>query len=236
MDFPHIQEIFEQQGGRFLTSSAVLEKKVSQCRTLIFDWDGVFHAGTKSHSGHSTFSEADSMAINMLRFGIFLQTGEMPKTVIVTGEANVSAQSFAKREHFDAVFFNSKDKLVALEYLKEEFGVKASESAFFFDDILDLSLAKRVGIRFLMGRKGNPLFNEYVSEHQLADYITAQAGGQHGIREASELALGMMERFVETTEKRMDFHPDYSSYWNSRQAQTTRYFRLEGKEVTEILE
>ncbi len=234
MDFPHIQEIFEQQGGRFLTSSAVLEKKMSQCNALIFDWDGVFHSGTKSHAGQSTFSEADSMAINMLRFGMYLQTGKMPKTVIITGESNVSAQNFARREHFDAVFFNAKDKTAALAHLEQNYSVEASNTAFFFDDILDLSLAERVGLRFLMGRKGNPLFNEYVIQNHLADYITAQAGGQHGIREAAELSLGLMERFVETTEKRKDFHEDYAAYWAQRQSQPTKFYRVEGKVVSEV--
>ncbi len=231
MDFPHIQEIFEQQGGRFLTSSAVLEKNLKKIKVLVFDWDGVFHAGAKDHNGQSSFSEVDSMAINMLRFGLTLYSGKLPSSIIVTGESNVSGRQFAQREHFDAVFYNAKDKTVALDFICREHGVSEDEVLFVFDDILDLKVAKRVGVRFLMGRPGNPLFNYYVEQHHLADYISAQAGGSHGIREICELSLGLLEKYDETVTKRMEFSGDYSDYWKRRQGVETQFFSVENQIV-----
>jgi 3-deoxy-D-manno-octulosonate 8-phosphate phosphatase (KDO 8-P phosphatase) len=224
-----ITRIFEDHGGQFVTPLRVLAAKAHKINTLIFDWDGVFHSGQKDQLGQSGFSEVDSMGVNMLRFGIFLQTGKVPFTAIFTGESNPTAQAFAKREHFDMVVLQAKDKWSVFEKVKSNNNLKTAETAFFFDDILDLSLAREVELRFVLRRQANPLFSQYVVKNKLADYGTAHEGGQHGLREACEVFLAAIGKFEDTLTQRTQMSEAYQTYWALRNKQETQI--LEAKSL-----
>jgi len=234
MTFSDIQKIYEQTGGEFITPPVVLSKKLKKVKALIFDWDGVFHAGQKTADGFSTFSEVDSMGLNMLRLGFYLEHGNIPVTAIITGENNKTAFGFAKREHLDAVFFKIKNKKEALDYILKKHGLKADEVLFVFDDILDLSAVKMAGVNFLMGRTANPMFVNYCKKHKLADYQSGNDGGNHGVREISELTLSLIRRFDETLENRVDFTKTYQKYWSSRNKIDTHFFTIADKGVEKV--
>lgn len=201
-----------------------MKDKLAKIRAILFDWDGVFHAGHKNESKMSSFSEADSMGVNMLRFGFWLQNGEMPLTAIISGENNTTAKYWAEREHLDATFSSAKNKVEILALMKERHNINPDEVMFVFDDILDLSLAKEVGHRVMINRKANPLFIEYCRENKMYDFLTNCDGGNHGVREACELTLDAMGRFEETIEKRIAFSGDYLSYNTERLSLPTTHF------------
>ena len=227
---------YQQLGGVFITPPSVLTQKLSKIKALIFDWDGVFNNGGKTHSIGSGFSEVDSMAINMLRFSLWLKNtnGERIKTVVITGENNGTAFSFAKREGFDAVYFQMKDKTKALAHFCSTNGLQPDEVAFFFDDILDLSLAEKVGVRFQMKRTTGIAFNEFVAATKLADYATAGDGANYGVREACELSMILNASFDEVVNKRMAFEGEYSTFIAQRNAVTTTFWIMKGLEVTAV--
>ena len=137
-----VEGIFVNIGGDFTSAPIVIQEKLQKAKAIIFDWDGVFNSGQKSENSPSGFSEGDAMGINMLRFSFFLKYGFVPPIFIVTGEKNPTAIKLAKREHFEGVFFNLKNKIEVLPFLKDRFEVRSEECIFVFDDILDLSLAK----------------------------------------------------------------------------------------------
>ncbi|WP_281613524.1 phosphatase [Flammeovirga sp. SubArs3] len=222
------EELFIEGGGVFVTPSSSLIQQLKKVKGLIFDWDGVFNGGVKGGAMPSPFSEVDSMGVNMLRFGYFLEHGEIPFTAIVTGEYNEAAFKWAKREHFDAVCYLVKDKVKVLPLVDEMSGVKAEEILFCFDDILDISLAREVGSRFMVGRSGSPLFTEYCRMNGHCDYITGNSGSNNAIREISEVALCLLDRFDETIDKRVDFEGEYAKYIKMRNEIETKYFKNEG--------
>ncbi|PKP39836.1 MAG: phosphatase [Bacteroidetes bacterium HGW-Bacteroidetes-15] len=212
----NVQKLFESNGGVFRTSSAKLSEKLKGIKALLFDWDGVFHSGSKSEDQISSFSEADSMGINMLRFAYYLRNQQIPYSAIVTGENNPTAQFFAQREHFDAVFSGAKDKSLVLEKIVAQNKLKPEEILFVFDDILDLSVAKQVGVRMMIHRKAGVLLNNYTQKNQLFDYKTATEGNRHGIREVCELSLGLLDQFDNVIEERMNFTQTYQTYISLR--------------------
>lgn len=212
----NLQKLFESYGGVFRTSSAKLSEKLKGIKALLFDWDGVFHSGSKSEDQISSFSEADSMGINMLRFAYYLRNQQIPYSAIVTGENNPTAQFFAQREHFDAVFSGAKDKSLVLEKIVAQNKLKPEEILFVFDDILDLSVAKQVGVRMMIHRKAGVLLNNYAQKNQLFDYKTATEGNRHGIREVCELSLGLLDQFDKVIEERMNFTQTYQTYISLR--------------------
>ena len=65
-------KVFENNGGKFLISEALLISNLSRIKAFIFDWDGVFTNGEKDHELQSRFNEVDSMGTNLLRFSFFL--------------------------------------------------------------------------------------------------------------------------------------------------------------------
>jgi 3-deoxy-D-manno-octulosonate 8-phosphate phosphatase (KDO 8-P phosphatase) len=222
MHYSDAEAGFAASGGLFVSPMLQMAQKAKDVNTLIFDWDGVFHEGQKDSAGSSRFSEVDSMGVNMLRFGLFLQNGVLPFTAILTGENNPTAQAFAKREHFDLMVYQAKDKKSVFERLAISENLHAQQAAFFFDDILDLGLAREVGVRFYLLRKANPMLNQYVFQHKMADYASGSSGGQHGLRECCEVMLAAMKQFQATLEHRAQMSPVYLDYWEQRNQRETK--------------
>lgn len=220
------EALFTKHGGYFKESPVILSQKLFEIRAFLFDWDGVFNDGRKSESSSSDFSESISMGINMLRFSTYLKHGYNPLVYIITGEQNPSANYLANREHFDGVFYKVKHKIDALNYLKDVHSLQNENFGFFFDDILDLSLAKIVGFRGMIQNNATPLFTDYVKQNGLADYITANSGGQNGLREACELILALNGNFEETIQNRIEFSAQYKSYLEQRSTIRTAFFTV----------
>ncbi len=212
----NIQTQFEEIGGFFITPVEELKQKLSKIKAFIFDWDGVFNNGSKVSNEGSSFAEPDAMGVNMLKLDYWLRNGQLPATFIVTGEENKSAQFLAKREHMNAAFFKCKFKVRALDRICKENNLKPEEIAFFFDDILDVELARSVGASFQINRKANPLFNQFLVDHKSCDYRTGSLGGNGGVREVCELIIGLVGSLSNAIETRIEFSGDYTKYLNQR--------------------
>src|SRR5690242_11310539 len=122
--------IFTELGGKFCRPFAEIKNQAGKIKAYIFDWDGVFNDGTKVGQSGSPFSEVDAMGTNMLRFGHWLKHKALPAVAVITGEENPSAQFLVQREHFQAIYFKTANKLVALEHFLKTNGLKADEVAF----------------------------------------------------------------------------------------------------------
>jgi len=221
-------------GGYFRETPSRLSHKLFDIKGFLFDWDGVFNNGRKSESSTSTFSEGNSMGINMLRFSFYLKHGFNPKIFIVTGEKNPTAFKLAEREHFDGAFFNVKHKPEVLPLLLDSCEIEAGKWGFFYDDILDLSLAEVVGFRCMIKNLAAPLLEEQVKTSGLADYITYHDGGGNGLREACELLIGLNGNYEETVQNRMEFSSEYQSYLKNRRNITPSFYTHDGKGFTAI--
>ena len=212
----NIEDIFISQGGNFVVPPSLISEKLSGIKAFIFDWDGVFNDGFKRDNLGSPFSEADSMGLNMLRFSYYLKYNFIPKIFIITGENNQPALTLSNREAFAGVFLNVKNKIQALDMICQEHALLAEEVAFSFDDILDLSLAEKAGLRFMVKRSASPLLTQMVIKESWVDYVTANEGGNHAVREISELVIGLNGNFGTVVNERVKFSNTYSSYLSER--------------------
>ncbi|NJO89089.1 MAG: hypothetical protein HC831_09130 [Chloroflexia bacterium] len=140
----------------------------------------------------------------------------------------------AEREHFNHIYFNFKNKAVAFEHLLETFNLKPEEVAFCFDDILDFPITKRCGLKFMVSRKGSPLFNQYAIEKGYVDYISGQQGGNFAIREITELILGLLNQYNRALDERSAFSKDYSDYLKQRNSPGTKKFVFKEDEIRQI--
>ncbi len=214
---------FAELGGIFLADVGDLSSRIASVRALVFDWDGVFNLGVKTQGAGSSFSEADSMGTNMLRYGLWRRDGLLPVAAIITGADNPTAEGFAKREHFQAVFRGIANKRMAIEKLCNLHGLEQSQVACVFDDINDLGMAAECGARFLVRRAASPLLQDFAARNDLCDYITAAEGDRFAVRECTELMLGLMVAFDEVVRSRSAYDDDYRKYFSARQAIETEH-------------
>lgn len=228
----NIKTLFTDHGGQFITPIEEIQEKLKKIKAYIFDWDGVFNSGVKGESKSSNYSEIDAMGTNMLRLGYWLANNkELPMVSIITGESNKIAVYLAEREHFNHVYFNVKNKAAAFDHLLDAFNLKPEAVAFIFDDILDLTITKRCGLRFMAGRKGSPLFNAYAVKNDHADYITGQDGGHYAVREISELILGLQGQYDQALNERIAFGQNYADYLAQRNAAPVKKFVFENNQI-----
>lgn len=201
--------------GDLIIPADELRIKLENIKALVFDWDGIFNSGEKGQVP-STFNEIDSMGVNMLRFGYSMMSGKNPIAAIVTGARNETAIQWAQREHLHAVYLNVKHKEDVIPKLKASHGITEDEILFVFDDIHDLSLAKRSGIRILVQNPGASKFVDYCRRMKYFDYMTANRGNDNAVREISEMILDQIGMFEKTIEYRAEFNDTYQAYLQKR--------------------
>ena len=203
---------------RFLRSSADLAIRLHNIRAVLFDWDGVFNDGWKDLDGGSPFSEVGSMGVNMLRFALWLRNGVNPPAAVITGQINPHAEKFVKRERFHALYMGFINKPDAFQQFLQDNVLKPEQVAFFFDDAIDLPVAKRCGLRVMIGRNTGKLFTEHVVARGDVDIITEHSGGENGLREATEAVMGLMGSFDNVFDQRAAYTSDYQRYLKERNA------------------
>lgn len=203
---------------RFLHEPAELQRRAKHIKAVLFDWDGVFNDGWKDLDGGSPFSEVGSMGVNMLRFALWLRNGVNPPAAVITGQLNPHAERFVQREKFHALYMGFINKAGAFDEFLRAHQLKPEEVAFFFDDALDLPLAQQCGLRVLIGRKAGQLFTAHVIARGDADIVTANSGGENGLREGTEAVIELLGNFGEVFDQRAAFSDTYQRYLQERNA------------------
>jgi 3-deoxy-D-manno-octulosonate 8-phosphate phosphatase (KDO 8-P phosphatase) len=211
-----LEKVFVKLGGTFLTPPELINSSLPKIKAFVFDWDGVFNDGRKTSETDSTFSEIDSMGINLLRFDYWLRNNRLPGVFIITGMKNQAATEFSKREHFDGIFLNTKDKKEALAKICGINKITPEEIAFVFDDVLDIEVAKMSGLSFFVGRRSNPLLMDYIKQNMVCNYISGFSGENHAVREICELLIGLSGDYNRVLELRIQFKGEYEKYFRER--------------------
>lgn len=206
-------------------------KKLQKIKLFLFDFDGVFTSGKKGEN----FNERDLMGINMLRFGYYLVSKNIPKIGIVTGEKNKVALSLAKREHFDYSFLGVKNKKLVLDFLEKKAKIRSEESAVIYDDLNDLPLVEKAGLRLLVNQHGSLVFQELMRKQKKFDYLTKTFGGQGAVREICELILNFLGIYPQCLKHRGNFTKTYQDYWKLRNSLIPTCFVQRGNKLKQIV-
>lgn len=216
---------FEELGGEFVLPAKKIAEKLLDIKAFVFDWDGVFSLGAKGVGIASSFTEADSMGTNMLRYSYWRKNEENPLAVaIITGAKNPTAIQFAQREHFYAVYSKIHDKSKAIEHFCELNDLAPHQVACCFDDVNDFPMACICGLRFMVRRAASPLLMKFARENQLCDYITGGQSGQFAVREICDLVMGMHGIYPEVIFSRIAYDTAYQQYLGNRQAKETVFY------------
>jgi 3-deoxy-D-manno-octulosonate 8-phosphate phosphatase (KDO 8-P phosphatase) len=219
-----LESRFSKLGGAFLTPIGELVTRARKLRGLVADWDGVFNDGAKGDGAASTYSEPDSMGVNLLRYALWREQGRtMPVAALITGAQNPSAREFALREHFHSIHYGARNKTHAIETLCKAQKISSEQLLCIFDDVNDLGMAFACGIRVFVRRKASPLLHDFVVRQNLCDYVTAYGAHRHAVRETCELVLGLLGAFDAVVASRVAWDADYAQYFAARQTIATEF-------------
>jgi len=220
-------EKFKKEGGFFHPQNKNFIDKVRKIKALVFDWDGVFNEGYKTEASAQGFNEIDSIGINLLRFAFWLRTNTILPVGIISGQHNNEVRFMAERENINSIFTGYKNKSKAFDIFCQKYYVKDDYVAYVFDDVLDFSIAKYCGLRFMVQRKANPLMNDYAERKFLFDYSTFSGCNDFAVREVTELLASLMYDYDKLLELRIDFSEQYITYFSERNRIKTEHFLFE---------
>lgn len=211
-------KVFTTNGLRTTAPETELLRRLARTKAVLFDWDGVFNDGFKDADGGSPFSEVGSMGVNLLRFALWMRNGHLPKAAVITGQHNPFAERFAQRERLHGVFMGFTNKPEAFDAFLAKHGLQADEVAFFFDDVLDLPVASRSGLRIMIGSPVTAWLVEQVIARGEADIVTANSGGNNGLREATDAVMALLGVGRDVLAHRAGYTETYQRYLSERQS------------------
>ncbi|MBK9149025.1 MAG: phosphatase [Flavobacteriales bacterium] len=203
---------------RSIHSESELLRRLARTKAVLFDWDGVFNDGFKDADGGSPFSEVGSMGVNLLRFALWLRNSSLPKAAVITGQHNPYAERFAQRERLHGVYMGFTNKPEAFDAFLAKHGLQADEVAFFFDDVLDLPVAARCGLRVMIGSSVTAWLVEQAIARGEVDLVTANNGGANGLREATDAVIALLGNGADVIAHRTAYSETYQRYLSERQA------------------
>ncbi|MFN8352423.1 MAG: hypothetical protein U0U25_13235 [Flavobacteriales bacterium] len=211
-------KVFTTNGLRTTAPETELLRRLARTKAVLFDWDGVFNDGFKDADGGSPFSEVGSMGVNLLRFALWMRNGHLPKAAVITGQHNPYAERFAQRERLHGVFMGFTNKPEAFDAFLAKHGLQADEVAFFFDDVLDLPVAARCGLRIMIGSPVTAWLVEQVIARGEVDIVTSNSGGSNGLREATDAVMALLGVGRDVLAHRAGYTETYQRYLGERQA------------------
>ena len=159
-------------------------QKALRIQLLILDVDGVLTGGEIILGSQGielkAFNTRDGMAIAMAR-----QAGL--RVAIITGRVSEAVAVRASELGVKDLFQGRMDKMEAYESLLKRYQLTDQQVAFVGDDLLDLPIMKRAGLKVAVANASGEL-------KAMADYVTLASGGQGAVREVVELLLGWKDR------------------------------------------
>ncbi len=143
------------------------------------DVDGVLTDGEIIYSSEGEeikkFNVQDGMGITLARMAGL-------KTGIITGRISEMVKRRAEELKFDVVSQGSFNKLPQYEQIKRQFDLADEEIAYIGDDILDMSILKKVGFSAAVANARDEV-------KAICDYVTVAKGGQGAVREVIDKIL-----------------------------------------------
>ncbi len=162
-----------------------MKSKLQKIKMLLMDVDGVLTDGGIIYSSAGEelkiFNVQDGMGITLAAMGGL-------KTGLITGRTSDVVQRRAKELKFDVISQGNFHKLTEYERIRDEFHLQDDEIAYIGDDILDMSILKRVGFSVAVANARDEV-------KAICDYITISRGGQGAVREVVDKLLKHQDKF-----------------------------------------
>jgi 3-deoxy-D-manno-octulosonate 8-phosphate phosphatase (KDO 8-P phosphatase) len=168
-----------------------INEKLKRIKMLILDVDGVMTDGRiiMDDAGREmkNFDVRDGHGIKILqRYGI--------KVAILTGRQSKVVGHRAKDLEIEDVHQGAFNKKEIFDQILKKRKLKACETAFMGDDIVDIPVLKRVGFSAAVADALDVV-------KKSADYVTRNGGGHGAVREVCEMILQAQGKWPEIAAK-----------------------------------
>lgn len=175
-----MREIGEEQAAR-----------AARVRMILLDADGVLTDGRLTYC--SDGSEIRSFHVHD-GFGIRLAREAGLTVGIISGRASAVLEKRAEELSITEVHQRVLDKSGCLDELLERLGATAEEVCFIGDDLIDLSVMRRVGFAAAPA-------DAQPGVRKAAHYVTERGGGRGAVREVIEIVLRASGRWEEALQR-----------------------------------
>ena len=161
-----------------------ISSKAKKIKLLLLDVDGVMTDGTiiLDNQGNETkaFHVRDGHGVKLAqKAGIIIG--------IITGRSSEVVNVRARELGIQEVHQGAKEKIIVYDSLVSKYGLRDEEVAYIGDDIVDVSIFKRVGLAAAVA-DADPSVRSHV------DVITKTEGGRGAVREVINLILKNRDR------------------------------------------
>ncbi len=153
-------------------------EKIKKVKLLILDVDGVLTEGSIIYDDKGrelkVFNVKDGL-------GIFLLTKMGLDVVILSAKNSKVVKRRAKDMGIKDIFWGYPKEEV-LSKILQKYKVTKEETAFLGDDLIDVEVAKRVGVSFAVADAAKEL-------KEVVDLVTKHRGGKGAVREVAEVIM-----------------------------------------------
>ena len=170
-----------------------VKRRLKQIRCLLLDVDGVLTDGklhfTSNGEEFKTFDVQDGHGIAMAqRAGLVIG--------FVSGRPSAATERRAADLGVTIVMQKATNKMEMVEQIKAQHGFRDEEIAFIGDELVDLSVLRRVGLAVAVP-------NAMDEVKKVVHYITRRKGGDGAVREVIEMILKAQDSWKKVTAKYM---------------------------------
>ncbi len=170
--------------------SEELKGRFSKVKLLLLDVDGVLTDGRivydSSGKDSKFFDVHDGLGVYCLhKFGI--------STVLITAKHSKTISPRSKDMRVAEVFADIFPKTAVLDKILKKYSVCAKEICFVGDDLVDLSLMRKIGLPVAVA-------NASIDVKDAAVYVTNCRGGRGAVREVAELILKSQGKWKDVLE------------------------------------
>ncbi len=156
-----------------------MEKIAKNIKLIAFDVDGVMTDGSLTFADDGreikTFNAKDGLGVVMLAKANLI-------TSIITARENATVENRAKMLNITELYMGSKNKVLALNELIEKYGLTYDEVAYMGDDLPDMCVLEKVGLKCCPN-------DAVVEVKNICNFISSKNGGKGAVRELCDFIL-----------------------------------------------
>lgn len=162
-----------------------LAARFKKIKLLLLDVDGVLTDGRIIYDSKGRDSKFFDVHDGL---GIFVLAKSGIKTILITAKSSKTIKPRARDMHVAEVYADIFPKTAILDKILKKYAVSLDEVCFVADDLVDLSLMRKVGLPIAV-------FNAAPDIKAAAAYITNRIGGRGAVREVVELILKSQDKW-----------------------------------------
>ncbi|MDD5107957.1 MAG: HAD-IIIA family hydrolase [Candidatus Omnitrophica bacterium] len=160
-------------------SEEELKAYFKRIKLLLLDVDGVLTDGRIIYDSRGRDSKFFDVHDGL---GVFVLHKCGIKTILITAKSSKSILPRAKDMHVAEVFADIFPKTAVIEKILKKYNVTLDEICFMGDDLVDLSLMRKVGLPVAVANASGEI-------KEAALYVSNRLGGRGAVREVAELIL-----------------------------------------------